>query len=504
MGNLDGKKKFGLTNIIIVGIASLLLGVVLTARFSVTPQIDAQNFWKERAEKTDTPQLEPNSFVRLAKELNPVVVNISTTQVVKQRSGVPFPEFKSPFEDFFGDEFKSFGEAPEREFKRQSLGSGFIINKEGYILTNNHVVENAEEIIVTLSDKKEKEYKAKVIGKDARLDVALIKIDASGDLPVTILGDSDSLQIGEWVIAIGNPFGLSHTVTAGIVSAKGRVIGAGPYDNFIQTDAAINPGNSGGPLFNLKGEVIGINTAIIAGGQGVGFATPINMAKDILLQLKEKGRVTRGWIGVSIQEVTPDLAKSFGLKDKQGALVSSINKDEPADKGGIKAGDIIIEFDGKEIKEVSDLPRAVAAIPPGKAAKVKIIRDGKEKILTVTIGRMKDEGEGEVVAEGDKEEVIPEKLLGLSVQSITPDIARKLELKDTEGVLVSAVKPGSPAAVVGMRNGDIIKEVNRKEVKNIKDYKEAMKTASKDDSVLFRIVRGGNTFYVAVKVKTKE
>ncbi|OGQ40353.1 MAG: hypothetical protein A3A85_01165, partial [Deltaproteobacteria bacterium RIFCSPLOWO2_01_FULL_42_9] len=376
MKNSNSKKKINIISIAIVGIASLVLGVALTAKFGITPQTDAQSFWKEKAEKTEMPQLEPNSFVKLAKDLNPVVVNISTTQVIKQKPMVPFPEFRSPFEDFFGDEFKFFGESPEREFKRQSLGSGFIINKEGYILTNNHVVENAEEIIVTLSDKKEKEYKAKVIGKDARLDVALIKVDANGDLPVANLGDSDKLEIGEWVMAIGNPFGLSHTVTAGIVSAKGRVIGAGPYDNFIQTDAAINPGNSGGPLFNLKGEVIGINTAIIAGGQGVGFATPINMAKDILLQLKEKGKVTRGWIGVSIQEVTPDLAQSFGLKDKQGALVSSVNKDEPADKGGIKAGDIIVEFDGKAITEVSDLPRTVATTAPGKTVKVKIIRDG--------------------------------------------------------------------------------------------------------------------------------
>lgn len=504
MENINSKKKINIISIAIVGIASLVLGVALTAKFGITPQTDAQSFWKEKGEKTEMPQLEPNSFVKLAKDLNPVVVNISTTQIIKQKPMVPFPEFRSPFEDFFGDEFKFFGESPEREFKRQSLGSGFIINKEGYILTNNHVVENAEEIIVTLSDKKEKEYKAKVIGKDARLDVALIKVDANGDLPVANLGDSDKLEIGEWVVAIGNPFGLSHTVTAGIVSAKGRVIGAGPYDNFIQTDAAINPGNSGGPLFNLKGEVIGINTAIIAGGQGVGFATPINMAKDILLQLKEKGKVTRGWIGVSIQEVTPDLAQSFGLKDKQGALVSSVNKDEPADKGGIKAGDIIVEFDGKAITEVSDLPRTVATTAPGKTVKVKIIRDGKEKFLTVTIGKMKEDGEEEVAAGGEKEDLTPEKKLGFSVQSITPDIARRLDLKDTDGVVVTAVKPDSPAAATGLKSGDIIKEVNKKEIKGIKEYKEAMKTASKADTVLFRIVRGGNTFYVAIKTKTKE
>jgi serine protease Do len=500
MDIMNNKKAFSIKSVVIVGIASLLLGVIVTAKFSVTPQTDAQSFWKEKGEKAETPQLEPNSFIKLAKELNPVVVNISTTQVIKQRPMVPFPEFKNPFEDFFGDEFRNFGEAPEREFKRQSLGSGFIINKEGYILTNNHVVENAEEIIVTLSDKKEKEYKAKVVGKDARLDVALIKIDANGDLPVAVLGDSDKLEIGEWVMAIGNPFGLGHTVTAGIVSAKGRVIGAGPYDNFIQTDAAINPGNSGGPLFNLKGEVVGINTAIIAGGQGVGFATPINMAKDILIQLKEKGFVTRGWIGVSIQEVTPELAKSFGLKDKQGALVSSVNKDEPADTAGIKAGDIIIEFDGKEIKEVSDLPRNVASTPPGKTVKVKIMRDGKEKILTVTIGKMKEE-EGEVAAAEEKEDKAPEKKFGLSVQSITPEIARRLDLKDTDGVVVTQIKPNSLAAASGIKSGDVIKEVNRKEVKNLKQYREALKAAAKDDTILFRIVRGGNTFYVAIKAK---
>lgn len=502
MDTMNSKKTFGIKSVVIVGIASLLLGVVLTAKFDVTPPTDAQSFWKEKGEKTEPPQLEPNSFVKLAKELNPVVVNISTTQVVKQKQMVPFPEFKNPFEDFFGDEFRNFGEAPERESKRQSLGSGFIINKEGYILTNNHVVENAEEIIVTLSDKKEKEYKAKVVGKDVKLDVALIKIDTAADLPVAALGDSDKLEVGEWVMAIGNPFGFSHTVTAGIVSAKGRVIGAGPYDNFIQTDAAINPGNSGGPLFNLKGEVVGINTAIIAGGQGVGFATPINMAKDILLQLKEKGKVVRGWIGVSIQEVTPDLAKSFGLKDKQGALVSSVNKDEPADKAGIKPGDIIVEFDGKAINEVNDLPRTVASIAPGKTVKIKVIRDGKEKILSITISKMKEEEETAAV-EG-KEEAAPEKKLGFSVQSITPEMAKRMDLKDTEGVIVSQVKPESPAGLAGIKSGDIIKEVNRREIKNIKEYKEAMKVISKDDTVLFRIVRGGNTLYVAIKTKGKE
>lgn len=495
----SGKKGFGFVTLFTVGLASLILGIALTARLGITPPTGAETFWKENGDKKiEGPSLGINSFVELSKALNPVVVNISTTQVVKER-GIPFPEFKSPFEDFFGSEdpFRFFGETPQREFKRQSLGSGFIINKEGYILTNNHVVENSEEILVTLTNKKE--HKAKIIGTDPKLDIALIKIDAGEDLPVAALGDSDKLQIGEWVMAIGNPFGFSHTVTSGIISAKGRIIGAGPYDNFIQTDASINPGNSGGPLFNLKGEVIGINTAIIAGGQGIGFATPINMAKEILIQLKEKGKVTRGWIGVTIQDVTPELAQSFGLKEKQGALVSSVSKGDPADKAGIKSGDIIVEFDNKEIKEVNDLPKTVAATLPGKTVKIKAMRDGKEKVLSITVGTMKEEGE--IAAKEEKEEATPENKIGISVQPITPEIARRYGLKETDGVLIVQVKPDSPAAKAGIKRGDIIKEVNRLEITNLKDYKDAMKKAGKDNTVLFLIQRGSNTFYAAIKVK---
>ena len=304
------------------------------------------------------------SFSGLAKELSPSVVNISTVQVVKGGAQMIVPNLKGPFEDFFGDDFfeKFFGEQ-QKDFKRQSLGSGFVINKEGYILTNNHVIENASEIIVTFSEEK-REYKAEVIGSDAKLDIGLIKIEADHDLPVATLGDSDLLSIGDWVMAIGNPFGLGGTVTAGIISQKGRVLGAGPYDDFLQTDASINPGNSGGPLFNLSGEVVGINTAIIARAQGIGFAIPINIVKEVLLQLRQAGRVSRGWIGVSIQSLTPELAEHFGIrKSDSGVLISAVTPGDPAEKAGIKGGDIIIEFNGKPITELGQLPRTVAITP---------------------------------------------------------------------------------------------------------------------------------------------
>jgi serine protease Do len=494
---MDKKKgSYGIKTLMTVALVSVLAGIVLTTRLDIIQPTAAEIFWKEPGVKTKvTPAPGPPSFVKMAERLAPAVVNISTTTVVKGGPMFPFP---SPFEDFFGDEFPKFFEEPEREFKRQSLGSGFILNREGYILTNNHVIENATEIIVTLSNKRSKEYEAEVVGKDANLDIALLKIDPMGvKLHTVVLGDSDSLNIGEWVVAIGNPFGLGGTVTAGIVSQKGRVIGAGPYDNFIQTDASINPGNSGGPLFNLKGEVVGVNTAIIAGGQGIGFAIPVNMVKEVLVQLKEKGKVTRGWIGVSIQEVTPEIASSFGLKEPVGALVSSVMPGDPAEKGGIEAGDIVVEFDGTQIENVNDLPRTVAAVPPGKKAKVRVIRDGKEKILFVEIAEKSEPGE-----EAPKEEVgkVEEKL-GLSVRDITPEIAQRLGIKDTAGVFVNAVKRGSPAADAGIRRGDIIKEMNRKPVRDVEEYNEAIKDALKDDVILLLVSRGDRAFYVTIKVK---
>ncbi len=490
------KKGCGIKTLFVVALLSIAAGIFITAGFDLTGRTEAQNFWHEPTESAGARASSPvvlHDFAGLAKGLTPTVVNISTTQTVKQRP-MPFPRFKGPFDDFFKD-FEPFLNEPPREFKRQSLGSGFIINKEGYILTNNHVIENASEIMVTLSGHK-KDYRAKLIGKDKNLDIALVKIEASKDLPVVTLGDSDKLQIGEWALAIGNPFGLGGTVTAGIISQKGRIIGAGPYDNFIQTDASINPGNSGGPLFNTRGEVVGINTAIVAGGQGIGFATPINMVKDVLIQLKEQGHVTRGWIGVGIQAVTPELARSFGLKEARGVLVSSVSPGDPADRAGVKTGDIIVAFDGQPVKELNDLPRVVAATPPGKKIKLKIIRDGGEKTLFIKVAKKKEEG----VAEAKKQETAPDEKLGIDIQTLTPAIADRLGIKESRGVYISQVKPGSPASDAGLRRGDLIKEINRKPVKTLRDYNAAIKKASGRKDILFLVRRGPNTIYIVLEV----
>jgi serine protease Do len=424
------------------------------------------------------------------------VVNMSTTQVVKgQRRTMPRMPFPNPFgeRDPFEEFFERFfgGENPQREFRRRSLGSGFIINREGYIVTNNHVVENASDIKVSLSDKEE--YDAKVIGRDSKTDVALIKIEAKRELPAVALGDSGKLRVGEWVMAIGNPFGLGHTVTTGIVSAKGRIIGAGPYDDFVQTDASINPGNSGGPLFNMNGEVVGINTAIIAAGQGIGFAIPINVAKDLLVQLREKGRVVRGWLGVQVQRVTPELAKSFGLDRERGALVADVMSETPAEKAGIERGDIITEFNGRKIEEMNDLPRVVANTPPNADVPVKVLRKGQEKVVQVKITEMKEEraaASGGTLEEG----------LGLTVQELTPEIARNLGVAESKGVVVTNVEEGTPAEEAGIRRGDVILEVNQKKVETLRDYRAALGRLGSADSLLLLVRRGSNVLYMALKM----
>ena len=439
------------------------------------------------------------SFVELVKQEKPAVVNISTTQVIKSQ-GVPHPRFnrrQSPFDEFFGDDFfrRFFGDMPNREFKSKSLGSGFIIDEDGHILTNNHVIENASEIMVKLST--EKEYEAKIVGRDPKTDIALIKIDAKNHLPVVDLGDSDKLEIGEWVMAIGNPFGLEQTVTAGIVSAKGRVIGSGPYDDFIQTDASINPGNSGGPLFNIRGEVVGINTAIVATGQGIGFAIPINMALSLVPQLKETGKVVRGWLGVMIQEITDDLAESLGLDGSEGALVAEVVEGGPAAKAGIKRGDVILEFGGEKIGKMRDLPSVVASTAVGRKVPVKVLRQGKKVALDVKVGELEEEKTAEA-EEGDEFGS-----LGMTVQEITPELAEYFQLEETEGLVVAAVEQYGPAAEAGIRRGDIILEVNQKPVTSLQNYRKALKTKKAGESSLFWIRRGSNTLYFAVRSEKK-
>lgn len=465
--------------------------VILTLLFlSINPAYSA-SFWDTVTSSRigEAVPLTNVTVARLVEKLKPAVVNISVTEVIK--AGVP-QEYHVPFgeEDQLREFWKKFfGNQEPREFKRKGLGSGFIINKEGYIVTNNHVIQKAKDITVILYNKEQ--YPAKIIGADAKTDIALIKIDVKRDLPVAPLGDSDKLMEGESVIAIGNPFGLSETVTTGIVSAKGRVIGAGPYDDFIQTDASINPGNSGGPLINFHGEVVGINTAIVAAAQGIGFAVPINISKEIILQLKEKGKVTRGWLGVSIQEITPEIAISFGLKDTKGALVSDVIPGGPAEKAGLRRGDVIVEFNGKPIKDFHELPRIVASIPVGESVSFMVIRDGKGETITATVEELKEEAPQRPAQDVQKQ-------LGMSLQPVTPEIARELGMKRVEGIVVTNVEVNSLAGEAGIQRGDVILEVNRRPVKSLQDFSETIDKAGK--TILLLIYRNGATIYLPLKI----
>jgi serine protease Do len=435
----------------------------------------------------------PGSFAELVKQASPSVVNISTVKVLKGRGVGPMPMpfgQEDPFRDFFE---RFFRDQLPKDYRQQSLGTGFVIDKDGYILTNNHVVEMADEIKVKFSDGKE--YEAKIIGRDPKTDLALIRIESDESLKTLPLGDSEKLEVGDWVVAIGNPFGLGNTVTAGIVSAKYRQIGTGSYDNFIQTDASINPGNSGGPLLDTNGMVVGINTAIFSqsgGNIGIGIAIPVNMAKELLPQLK-KGKVIRGWLGVMIQKITPELKEKLGLKEGEGALVADVTTGGPAEKAGIERGDVIVSFDGKEVKEMRDLPFIVAATAVGKTVNVEVVRKGEKKSFEVKIGELKDEQ----AAEGAQKET-PK--LGMTVEELTPELAKNLGLTERSGIVVVQVEDDSPAAAGGLRPGDVILEIDQGTVKSLEEFNRKIENYKEGDTILLLVKRRGATVFLTLKV----
>ncbi len=424
-------------------------------------------------------------FTELVKRLSPSVVFISTVSEENRNfSKRDNQQQRDPFEFFF----------PKRP--RRGLGSGFVFDENGYIITNHHVVEDATKVVVKFDN--DREYAAEVIGSDAKTDVAVIHIENAEDLTPVVLGDSDSLEVGEWVVAIGNPFGLSHSVTAGIVSAKGRQInspGENAYDDFIQTDAAINPGNSGGPLVNLKGQVVGINTAIFSrtgGNIGIGFAIPVNIARTVVPQLRETGHVTRGWLGVLIQPVDKEVAEAFDLKETTGALVAKVFEDSPADKAKIKVGDVIMRFNGKDVGKSAELPTIVANTPVGTKAPVVVLRDGDRKKLTVEIGKLEDAA--------DEAKPVRAKELGLSVQDITPEVAKELGLDDdAAGVVVTSVANGSPAEVANIRPGDVIEQIGRSPIANVKEFRKLLAERKEGESIIALVRRGEQAVFRVIK-----
>jgi len=466
---------------------SLAAGIGLGPHLGFTASA-RKPLWTERTvDVAPMPATAPN-WVELASKLKPAVVNVSTKRTEGQ------PAMRSPFGpgDPFERFFRDFGDQPQPKRSVRSMGSGFIINADGHILTNNHVVDGATDITVKLSDGRE--MTAKVVGRDPKTDLALLKVDAAG-LPTIALGDSSELKVGEPVMAIGNPFGLEQTVTTGIVSATGRVIGQGPYDDFVQTDASINPGNSGGPLINGRGQAIGINAAIFSqtgGSVGIGFAIPSNLAKTVVTQLADSGHVSRGWLGVSIQSLTPELAKSFGLSETAGALVANVMDDSPAMKAGIKAGDIITDYDGHKVARSEALPRLVAETPAGREVPVTVLRDGKTVKLSAKVTKL-DEPDQKVASDASEKGK-----LGVAVEPVTPAIAKDLGLKTARGVVVRRVQDGSRAANAGIQTGDVILEVDRHPVKDVATLKQLVDKHANGTPLLVLLQRQDGTMYLTV------
>lgn len=445
-------------------------------------------------------------FVPLVKQAGPAVVNINTEKIVESRRG-PFP-FPSPFEEFFRgmpgmpDDF--FGNSQPQQRRQKSLGSGFVISSDGYIVTNHHVVEGADSISVSFGEHgdKEKTYKAQLIGSDKVTDLAVLKIGAK-NLPFLNFGNSDAMEVGEWVLAIGNPFGLDHTVTAGIISAKGRQIRSNPFDSFLQTDASINPGNSGGPLLNLAGEVVGINAAIIANGQGIGFAIPSNMAKDIINTLRTDRKVSRGWIGVTIQTLDDNGAKALGLPNAKGALIGDVIAENPAAEAGMKPGDVILSLDGAPVDDSGDLSRKIAAYKPGDAVKVKVWRNGSEKTLTVKIAEREAEMAKDKPGEPAQQDAMTD-LLGMAVRPVSKEDAARMRLGKPQGVIITKVVNGRSASEAGLRVGDIIIAANGEAVNDVDELTKIVEDQGrKRGAVMFYITRQGAKFFKTVEVAAK-
>jgi serine protease Do len=444
------------------------------------------------------------AFSSVVKKAGPAVVYVGVEKSVtgKNPGQLPSDLFNDPFfERFFGPEFRHPRTDPRRDkrsFKRQAAGSGFIIASDGFILTNNHVVGDADKITVRLADKRE--FSAKVVGTDPQSDVAIIKIEGK-DLPTLPLGNSDTLEVGEWVIAIGSPFELNQTVTVGIVSAKGRNrMGITDYENFIQTDAAINPGNSGGPLLNIHGEAVGMNTAIFSrsgGYMGIGFAIPINMAKSIEQQLRKSGKVTRGWLGILIQDINEDLAKSFGLKETGGALISEVTEGSPAQKSGLLQGDIVTSINETRVADVADLRNKIAMFAPDTQLTLRILRDGKERELVVTVG----EQPADMASIAKKMSATTLSEMGLTLQDLTDEVAKQFGYNKDQGVLIADVDPNSPAAQVGLQAGQLVEEVNRIRIHNLKELQQAIKKSNNPKQVLLRVRSGEHSQYVVLQAE---
>ncbi|RKZ35172.1 DegQ family serine endoprotease [bacterium] len=474
-------RKYGTLTAILTGI---IIGIILTANLNIVSDANAST--------TELPEFS-QVFADVAESTMPSVVTITSAKIyeVPVRSWEPFmgDDF---FDFFFGPRMRPKYE--KREFKQEGLGSGVIVSEDGYILTNAHVIKDADEIEVHIEDDK---YEAEVVGIDEKTDVAVLKIETARKLPAAKLGDSDNIRVGEWVLAIGSPFRLKHTVTSGIISAKGRSrMGIADYEDFIQTDAAINPGNSGGALVNLNGEVIGINTAIyseLGGNIGIGFAIPINMAKKVMDQLIDYGKVVRGWLGISIQNISGELAEALDIDEKSGVLVASVLPDSPAEDADLQRGDVIIAVDDQEIESVEQLRNKIAAIKPGTKVELKIIRDGKEIKKKVKLDEMP--GEENIIAEIEQEKNIN---LGIRIRELSSSEAKKLGY-DSEGILVTEVEPGSIADRAGVQPNDIIVELNRTRIRDTEDLLSAAKKIEKENVALFVVWREGYTIYLATR-----